>query len=250
MAWNKPNFGTGASFNFKFDRQEDEDARGETPEAGGFFFFSIRAPLAAQASSLALSSAHLKNWKEKKRRLFHWVNGFFLRHGLEWHTTLSKVYRELRKNFQVGKMVNLSSSCLCLILFTNMTLIVIVWLYASHICMDLMITHRRVSAAQWQSSETQNPKIWRSIPRGDNFFVPCSRRGEWTSFSSSFQFFFIYFESVLTLRPIAARCAMRLITKLTRIEVTYLPRQFRNESWKIFFIHYWDLLLLIMLSFE
>ena len=60
-------------------------------------------------------------------------------------------------------------------------------------------------------------KQWRrSIPRGDNFFVPCSRRGEWTSFSSSFQFFFIYFESVLTLRPIAARCAMRLITKLTR----------------------------------
>ena len=63
-------------------------------------------------------------------------------------------------------------------------------------------------------------------------------------------FLFIYFESVLTLRPIAARCAMRLITKLTRIEVIYLPRQFRNESWKIFFIHYWDLLLLIMLSFE
>ena len=150
MAWNKPNFGTGASFNFKFDRQEDEDARGETPEAGGFF--SIRAPLAAQASSLALSSAHMKNWKKKKkkkRRLFHWVNGFFLRHGLGWHTTLSKVYRELRKNFQIGKMVNLSSSRLCLILFTNMTLIVIVWLYASHICMDLMITHRRVSVAQW-----------------------------------------------------------------------------------------------------
>ena len=150
MAWNKPNFGTGASFNFKFDRQEDEDARGETPEAGGFFF-SIRAPLAAQASSLALSSAHLKNWKKKKkkRRLFHWVNGFFLRHGLGWHTALSKVYRELRKNFQIGKMVNLSSSRLCLILFTNMTLIVIVWLYASHICIDLMITHRRVSVAQW-----------------------------------------------------------------------------------------------------
>ena len=68
MAWNKPNFGTGASFNFKFDRQEDEDARGETPEAGGFFFFSIRAPLAAQASSLALSSAHMKNWKKKRKK--------------------------------------------------------------------------------------------------------------------------------------------------------------------------------------
>ena len=67
MAWNKPNFGTGASFNFKFDRQEDEDARGETPEAGGFFF-SIRAPLAAQASSLALSSANIKKLKKKKKK--------------------------------------------------------------------------------------------------------------------------------------------------------------------------------------
>ena len=37
-------------------------------------------------------------------------------------------------------------------------------------------------------------KQWRrSIPRGDNFFVPCSRRGEWTSFSSSFQFFIYLF---------------------------------------------------------
>ena len=94
-----------------------------------------------------------KTKKKKKKRLFHWVNGFFLRHGLGWHTTLSKVYRELRKNFQIGKMVNLNSSCLCLILFTNMTLIVIVRLYASHICIDLMITHRRVSV----------PNLWRSI---------------------------------------------------------------------------------------
>ena len=40
------------------------------------FFFSIRAPLAAQASSLALSSAHLKNWKEKKKApvsLSEWI---------------------------------------------------------------------------------------------------------------------------------------------------------------------------------
>ena len=151
MAWNKPNFGTGASFNFKFDRQEDEDARGETPEAGGFFFFNSRSSSCASLVSCAFLYSHekLKKKRKKKRRLFHWVNGFFLRHGLGWHTTLSKVYRELRKNFQVGKMVNLSSSCLCLILFTNMTLIVIVWLYASRICIDLMITHRRVSVAQW-----------------------------------------------------------------------------------------------------
>ena len=114
------------------------------------FFFNSRSSSCASLVSCAFLCSHekLKKKKKKKRRLFHWVNGFFLRHGLGWHTTLSKVYRELRKNFQVGKMVNLSSSCLCLILFTNMTLIVIVWLYASRICIDLMITHRRVSVAQ------------------------------------------------------------------------------------------------------
>ena len=113
------------------------------------FFFNSRSSSCASLVSCAFLCSPEKTKKKKKKRLFHWVNGFFLRHGLGWHTTLSKVYRELRKNFQVGKMVNLSSSCLCLILFTNMTLIVIVRLYASHICIDLMITHRRVSVAQW-----------------------------------------------------------------------------------------------------
>ena len=112
------------------------------------FFFNSRSSSCASLVSCAFLCSPEK-LKKKKRRLFHWVNGFFLRHGLGWHTTLSKVYRELRKNFQIGKIVNLNSSCLCLILFTNMTLIVIVRLYASHICIDLMITHRRVSVAQW-----------------------------------------------------------------------------------------------------
>ena len=112
------------------------------------FFFNSRSSSCASLVSCAFLCSPEK-LKKKKRRLFHWVNGFFLRHGLGWHTTLSKVYRELRKNFQIGKMVNLSSSRLCLTLFTNMMLIVIVWLYASHICINLMITHRRVSVAQW-----------------------------------------------------------------------------------------------------
>ena len=113
------------------------------------FFFNSRSSSCASLVSCAFLCSPEKTKKKKKKRLFHWVNGFFLRHGLGWHTTLSKVYRELRKNFQIGKMINLNSSCLCLILFTNMTLIVIVRLYASHICIDLMITHRRVSVAQW-----------------------------------------------------------------------------------------------------
>ena len=107
------------------------------------FFSHSRSSSCASLVSCAFpcSPEKLKK-KKKKRRLFHWVNGFFLRYGLGWHTTLSKVYRELQKNFQIGKMVNLSSSCLshsvhkydayrnCLI-----------------VCEPHM--HRRVSVAQW-----------------------------------------------------------------------------------------------------
>ena len=169
MAWNKPNFWTGASFNFKFDRQEDEDARGETPEAG--VFFSIRAPLAAQASSLALSSAHLKNWKKKKKRcLFHWVNGFLLRTSKNFSNRKDGKF-ELVLSYSVHKY-DAYRNCLT-------------------VCEPHMHRPHDNSSSSLCGSVV---KQWRrSIPRGDNFFVPCSRRGEWTSFSSSFQFFIYLF---------------------------------------------------------
>ena len=187
MAWNKPNFGTGASFNFKFDRQEDEDARGETPEAGGFFF-SIRAPLAAQASSLALSSAHMKNWKKKKKKapvsLSEWI---FLtprvrvaHHSFKSLQRTSKKFSS-RKDGKFELVLSLSYSVHKYDAYRN--------------CLTVCEPHMHRPHDNSSSSLCGSVvKQWRrSIPRGDNFFVPCSRRGEWTSFSSSFQFFIYLF---------------------------------------------------------
>ena len=186
MAWNKPNFGTGASFNFKFDRQEDEDARGETPEAGGFFF-SIRAPLAAQASSLALSSAHLKNWKEIKKAPVSLSEWIFLtprvrvaHHSFKSLQRTSKKFSS-RKDGKFELVLSLSYSVHKYDAYRN--------------CLTVCEPHIHRPHDNSSSSLCGSVvKQWRrSIPRGDNFFVPCSRRGEWISFSSSFHFFFHLF---------------------------------------------------------
>ena len=136
------------------------------------FFFSIRAPLAAQASSLALSSAHLKNWKEKKRRLFHWVNGFLLR--------TSKNFSN-RKDGKFELVLSLSHSVHKYDAYRNCLIVCEPHMHEPHDNSSSSLCGSVVK--QWR----------RSIPRGDNFFVPCSRRGEWISFSSSFQFFIYLF---------------------------------------------------------
>ena len=213
MAWNKSNFGTGASFNFKFDRQEDEDARGETPEAGGFFF-SIRAPLAAQASSLALSSAHLKNWKKKKKKapvsLSEWI--FLTPRVRVAHRSFKSLQRTSKKfsNRKDGKfelVSSLSYSVHKYDAYRNCLAVCEPHMHRPHDNSSSSLCGSVVKQWNAKSEDLTFDSSWGQL------LCPMFETRRMNLFLLKLPIFlFFYFESVLTLRPIA----MRPITKLTR----------------------------------
>ena len=136
-----------------------------------FFFFHSRSSSCASLVSCAFPCSPEK-LKRKKRRLFHWVNGFLLR--------TSKNFSN-RKDGKFELVLSLSYSVHKYDAYRN--------------CLTVCEPHMHRPHDNSSSSLCGSVvKQWRrSIPRGDNFFVPCSRRGEWISFSSSFQFFIYLF---------------------------------------------------------
>ena len=152
------------------------------------FFFNSRSSSCASLVSCAFLCSHEKLKKKKKKKapvsLSEWI---FLtprvrvaHHSFKSLQRTSKKFSS-RKDGKFELVLSLSYSVHKYDAYRN--------------CLTVCEPHMHRPHDNSSSSLCGSAvKQWRrSIPRGDNFFVPCSRRGEWTSFSSSFQFFIYLF---------------------------------------------------------